>query len=43
MVLAVTDGLGGADILINAAARPNTGAVVGIDAFEDSESPGQTT
>jgi GntR family transcriptional regulator len=37
MVLAVTDGLGGVDILINAAARPNTGAVVGIDAFDDSE------
>ena len=27
MVLAVTDGLGGVDILINAAARPNTGAM----------------
>jgi NAD(P)-dependent dehydrogenase (short-subunit alcohol dehydrogenase family) len=37
MVLAVTDGLGDVDILINAAARPNTGAVVGIDAFDDSE------
>jgi NAD(P)-dependent dehydrogenase (short-subunit alcohol dehydrogenase family) len=37
MVLAVTDGLGGVDILINAAARPNTGAVAGIDAFDDSE------
>lgn len=37
MVLAVTDGLGGVDILVNAAARPNTGAVVGIDAFDDSE------
>jgi NAD(P)-dependent dehydrogenase (short-subunit alcohol dehydrogenase family) len=36
MVLAVTDGLGGVDILINAAARPNTG-VAGIDAFDDSE------
>ena len=37
MVLAVTDGLGGADVLVNAAARANTGAVVGIDAFDDSE------
>ena len=37
MVLAVTDGLGGVDILVNAAARANTGAVVGIDAFDDSE------
>src|SRR5262249_59477590 len=34
---AVTDGLGGIDILVNAAARPNTGTVVGIDAFDDSE------
>ena len=31
-VLAVTDGLGRVDILINAAARPDTGAVAGIDA-----------
>jgi NAD(P)-dependent dehydrogenase (short-subunit alcohol dehydrogenase family) len=37
MVLAVTDGLGGVDILVNAAARPNTGAVVGIDGFDDAE------
>jgi NAD(P)-dependent dehydrogenase (short-subunit alcohol dehydrogenase family) len=37
MVLAATDGLGGVDILVNAAARPNTGAVVGIDGFEASE------
>ena len=37
MVLAVTDGLGGVDIMINAAARPNTGAVAGIDAFDDSK------
>lgn len=37
MARAVTDGLGGVDILVNAAARPNTGAVVGIDAFDDSE------
>jgi hypothetical protein len=43
MVLAVTDGLGGVDILINAAARPNTGAVVGIDAFDDSEFSEQST
>lgn len=28
---------GGADILVNCAARPNTGAVVGIDAFEEAE------
>jgi GntR family transcriptional regulator len=41
MVLAVTDGPGGVDILINAAARPNTGAVAGIDAFDDSEFSGQ--
>jgi hypothetical protein len=40
MVLAVTDGLGGVDILINAAARPNTGAVAGIDAFDDSDISG---
>ena len=37
MALAVTDALGGVDILVNAAARANTGAVVGIDAFDDSE------
>jgi len=37
MVLAVTDGLGGVDILIDAAARPNTGALAGIDAFDDSQ------
>ena len=37
MVLAVTDGPGGAGILINAAARPDTGAVAGIDAFDDPE------
>jgi hypothetical protein len=36
MVLAVTDGLGGVDILINAAVRPDIGAVAGIDAFDDS-------
>jgi hypothetical protein len=37
MMLAVTDGLGGVDIPVNAAARPDTGAVAGIDAFDDSE------
>src|SRR5689334_21369450 len=37
MMLAVTDGLGGVDILVNAAARPDTGALAGIDAFDDSE------
>jgi NAD(P)-dependent dehydrogenase (short-subunit alcohol dehydrogenase family) len=37
MVRSVVDGLGGVDILVNAAARPNTGAVIGIDAFDDSE------
>ena len=37
MVRAVAADLGGVDILVNAAARPNTGAVVGIDAFDDSE------
>jgi NAD(P)-dependent dehydrogenase (short-subunit alcohol dehydrogenase family) len=37
MVLAVTDGLGGVDILVSAAARPNTGTMAGIDAFDDSE------
>ncbi|HET9080314.1 MAG TPA: hypothetical protein VFO01_07340 [Trebonia sp.] len=33
----MTDRLGGDDILINAAARPDTGALAGIDAFDDSE------
>src|SRR5215472_15831190 len=37
MVRAVVAGLGGVDILVNAAARPNTGAVVGIEDFVDSE------
>jgi NAD(P)-dependent dehydrogenase (short-subunit alcohol dehydrogenase family) len=37
MVRAVVAGLGGVDILVNAAARPNTGAVVGIDAFDEPE------
>jgi NAD(P)-dependent dehydrogenase (short-subunit alcohol dehydrogenase family) len=41
MVRAVTDGLGGADILVNAAAMPNTGAVVGIDGFSESDFSGQ--
>src|ERR1700691_2297649 len=33
MVAEVVAALGGVDILVNAAARPNTGAVVGIDDF----------
>lgn len=37
MVASVTEGLGGIDILVNAAARPNTGAVVGIDGFDAGE------
>ncbi len=37
MVAAVADGLGGVDILVNAAARPNTGAIVGIDGFDVAE------
>ena len=37
MVASVTEGLGGVDILVNAAARPNTGAVVGIDGFDADE------
>src|ERR1700733_14039837 len=37
MAAAVAGGLGGADILVNAAARPNTGAVVGIDGFDADE------
>ena len=37
MAAAVASGLGGADILVNAAARPNTGAVVGIDGFDAAE------
>jgi NAD(P)-dependent dehydrogenase (short-subunit alcohol dehydrogenase family) len=37
MAAAVADGLGGADILVNAAAQPNTGAVVGIDGFDPAE------
>jgi NAD(P)-dependent dehydrogenase (short-subunit alcohol dehydrogenase family) len=34
---AVTDGLGGVDILVNAAARPNTGAAVGIEKFDAAD------
>lgn len=41
MAAAVTAGLGGADILVNAAAMPNTGAVVGIDGFDAAEFTGQ--
>ena len=37
MAAAVASGLGGVDILVNAAARPNTGAVVGIDGFDADE------
>ena len=37
MAAAVTEKLGGADILVNAAAKANTGAVVGIDGFDDAE------
>jgi NAD(P)-dependent dehydrogenase (short-subunit alcohol dehydrogenase family) len=37
MVSSVVTELGGVDILVNSAARPNTGAVVGIDAFSDGE------
>jgi NAD(P)-dependent dehydrogenase (short-subunit alcohol dehydrogenase family) len=37
MAAAVTEGLGGADILVNAAARANTGAVVGIEDFDTAE------
>lgn len=37
MIRAVADELGGVDILVNAAARPNTGAVVGIDGFDGVE------
>jgi NAD(P)-dependent dehydrogenase (short-subunit alcohol dehydrogenase family) len=37
MAAAVIEGLGGADILVNAAARANSGAVVGIDGFDAAE------
>src|SRR5215472_5965388 len=33
-VRAITDEFGGADILVNAAARPNSGAAIGIDEFD---------
>lgn len=37
MVDAVAAGLGGVDILVNGAARVNTGAVVGVDGFSEAE------
>ena len=37
MAAAVIDGLGGADILVNAAAKANSGAVVGVDGFDADE------
>jgi NAD(P)-dependent dehydrogenase (short-subunit alcohol dehydrogenase family) len=37
MVAAVVAGLGGADILVNCAARPNTGAVYGLDDFDEQD------
>src|SRR6201998_3058856 len=37
MAAAVIDGLGGADILVNAAAKANSGAVVGVDGFDVDE------
>ena len=36
-VRAVAEGLGGVDILVNAAARPNTGAVTGIEKFDAAD------
>jgi len=36
-IASVTAALGGVDILVNAAARANTGAVVGIDGFDEAE------
>jgi NAD(P)-dependent dehydrogenase (short-subunit alcohol dehydrogenase family) len=36
-VRAVVDELGGVDILVNAAARPNTGAVTGIEKFDAAD------
>jgi NAD(P)-dependent dehydrogenase (short-subunit alcohol dehydrogenase family) len=36
-VRAVVEGLGGVDILVNAAARPNTGAVTGIENFDAAD------
>ena len=37
MAAAVVDGLGGVDILVNAAAKANSGAVVGVDGFDAAE------
>ena len=37
MAAAVTAGLGGADILVNAAAKANPGTVVGVDGFDADE------
>jgi NAD(P)-dependent dehydrogenase (short-subunit alcohol dehydrogenase family) len=37
MAAAVVAGLGGVDILVNAAARPNTGAVTGIEKFDAAD------
>lgn len=37
MVATVVAELGGADILVNCAARPNSGAVVGIDDFDEQD------
>jgi NAD(P)-dependent dehydrogenase (short-subunit alcohol dehydrogenase family) len=37
MAAAVAAEFGGADILVNCAARPNTGAAVGIDDFDETE------
>jgi NAD(P)-dependent dehydrogenase (short-subunit alcohol dehydrogenase family) len=37
MAAEVMAGLCGVDILVNAAARPNTGAAVGLDAFSEAE------
>ena len=37
MAADVAAAFGGVDILVNSAARPNTGAVVGIEAFDSGE------
>ena len=37
MATVVTEGLGGVDILVNAAAKANSGAVVGVDGFDAAE------
>jgi NAD(P)-dependent dehydrogenase (short-subunit alcohol dehydrogenase family) len=37
MAADVAAAFGGADILVNSAAQPNTGAVVGIEAFDEAE------